>query len=75
MAPRGNPALDHIHAMRHRIEQQNETTNRLKATGEDTTKAFERLTLLYRAMGGIRAQLDSLASKGFDAKRPVNTKK
>ena len=75
MAPRGNPALDHLHAMRQRIEQQNALIDRLRATKQDTSKAFERLTLLYRALGEMRVQLSSLASNGFDAKRPAITKK
>ena len=60
--------------MRQRIEQQNEMIDRLKSTGQDTAKAFERLTMLYRAMGELRAQLGTLASNG-DGNRPTNTKK
>ena len=38
-------------------DQQNALIGRLQVTGQDTSRAFERLTLLYRALHEMRAQL------------------
>ncbi|HET6158171.1 MAG TPA: hypothetical protein VFE34_07500 [Dongiaceae bacterium] len=66
-------ALDHVRLMEARIEQQTALIVQLKAAGENTLDAAQRLDLLRRAAEEIRMQLGELlpteAKPGFKSVR------
>lgn len=57
-----------------RIEQQVESIERLKQSGQDTADAERRLSLLQRALGEMRVQLGQLSPTELDNKRPDTTR-
>ena len=57
-----------------RIEQQVETIERLKQSGEDTSEAVRRLSLLQHALNEMRIQLGQLSPTERDNKRPDKTR-
>jgi hypothetical protein len=69
-----NPASSHIRMMELRIEQQVESIERLKQSGQDTADAERRLSLLQRALGEMRVQLGQLSPTELDNKRPDTTR-
>ena len=69
-----SPASTHIRMMELRIEQQVETIERLKQSGEDTTEAVRRLSLLQHALNEMRIQLGQLSPTERDNKRPDSTR-
>lgn len=64
------PAGAHLRMMELRIEQQVESIERLKQSGQDASEAVRRLALLQRALGEMRVQLGQLSPTERDAKRP-----
>ena len=69
-----SPASIHIRMMELRIEQQVESIERLKQSGQDTADAERRLSLLQRALGEMRLQLGQLSPTELDNKRPDTTR-
>jgi hypothetical protein len=69
-----SPASTHIRMMELRIEQQVESIERLKQSGEDTADAERRLSLLQRALIEMRVQLGQLSPTEQDNKRPDTTR-
>lgn len=69
-----NPAGTHLQMMEHRIEQQIEKIERLKQSGEDTTEAVRRLSLLQHALNEMRIQLGQLSPTERDNNRPDKTR-
>jgi hypothetical protein len=56
--------------MKLRIEQQVESIERLKQSGQDASEATRRLSLLLRALDEMRIQLGQLAPTERDGMRP-----
>jgi hypothetical protein len=69
-----SPAGTHLQMMELRIEQQVETIERLKQSGQDTTDAVRRLSLLQRALNEMRIQLGQLSPTERDNKRSDKTR-
>lgn len=69
-----SPAGTHLRMMELRIEQQVESIERLKQSGQDTSEAERRLALLQHALGEMRIQLGQLSSTELDSKRPDTTR-
>ena len=69
-----SPASSHLRMMELRIEQQVELIERLKQSGQDTTDAVRRLSLLQHALGEMRIQLGQLSPTERDGKRPDSTR-
>ena len=69
-----SPAGSHLRMMELRIEQQVETIERLKQSGEDTSEAVRRLSLLQHALNEMRIQLGQLSPTERDNKRPDKTR-
>ncbi|NJO34413.1 MAG: hypothetical protein HC869_16090 [Rhodospirillales bacterium] len=69
-----SPAGSHLRMMELRIEQQVESIERLKQSGQDTTEAVRRLSLLQHALGEMRVQLGQLSPTELDSKRPDTTR-
>ena len=57
-----------------RIEQQVESIERLKQSGQDTSDAVRRLSLLQRALNEMRIQLGQLSPTERDNKKPDATR-
>ena len=70
MSPDQSPAGNDLRMMELRIEQQLESIERLKQSGEDVSEAVRRLFLLQRALGEMRIQLGQLSPTERDSKRP-----
>jgi hypothetical protein len=68
-----SPASSHIRMMELRIEQQVESIERLKQSGEDVSEAERRLFLLQRALDEMRIQLGQLSPTERDNKRPTRS--
>ena len=69
-----SPAGTHIQMMERRIEQQVEAIERLKQSGQDTSEAVRRLSLLQHALNEMRIQLGQLSPTERDNKRPDKTR-
>ncbi|HKP24290.1 MAG TPA: hypothetical protein VJV39_10515 [Dongiaceae bacterium] len=69
-----NPAGIHIRMMELRIEQQTALIARLKQSGEDTSEAVRRLSLLQHAINEMRIQLGQLSPTERDSKKPDGTR-
>ena len=69
-----SPAGTHLRMMELRIEQQVEAIERLKQSGQDTSEAERRLSLLQHALGEMRIQLGQLSPTERDSKRPDTTR-
>jgi hypothetical protein len=69
-----SPAGSHLRMMELRIEQQIESIERLKQSGQDTSDAERRLSLLQHALGEMRIQLGELSPTERDGKRPDTTR-
>ena len=69
-----SPAGTHIRMMELRIEQQVEAIERLKQSGQDTSEAERRLSLLQHALNEMRIQLGQLSPTERDNKRPDTTR-
>ena len=69
-----SPAGAHLRMMELRIEQQVESIERLKQSGQDTAEAARRLALLQHALGEMRVQLGQLSPTERDSKRPDTTR-
>ena len=65
-----SPAGIHLQMMERRIAQQVEAIERLKQSGEDTSEAVRRLSLLQHALGEMRIQLGQLSPTERDSKKP-----
>ena len=65
-----SPAGSHIRMMELRIEQQVESIERLKQSGQDVSDAMRRLSLLQHALNEMRIQLGQLSPTERDSKRP-----
>ena len=57
-----------------RIEQQVEAIERLKQSGQDTSEAVRRLSLLQHALNEMRIQLGQLSPTERDNKKPDTTR-
>src|SRR6185295_5011607 len=68
-----SPASTHLRMMELRIEQQVESIERLKQSGEDVSEAVRRLSLLQRALDEMRIQLGQLSLTERDNKRPTRS--
>ena len=66
-----SPAGTHLRMMELRIEQQVESIERLKQSGEDVSEAVRRLFLLHRALDEMRIQLGQLSPTNLDDRRPA----
>ena len=64
-----SPAGAHVRMMELRIEQQVELIERLKQSGQDTSEAVRRLSLLQHALDEMRIQLGQLSPTARDKKR------
>lgn len=69
-----NPAGTHLQMMERRIEQQIEKIEHLKQSGEDTSEAVRRLSLLQHALNEMRIQLGQLSPTKRDNNRPDKTR-
>ena len=69
-----SPAGTHLRMMELRIEQQVETIERLKQSGQDTSEAVRRLSLLQHALNEMRIQLGQLSPTERDSKKPDTTR-
>jgi hypothetical protein len=69
-----SPAGTHLRMMESRIEQQVALIERLKQSGQDTTEAVRRLSLLQHAMGEMRIQLGQLSPAAPGSKKPDGTR-
>jgi hypothetical protein len=69
-----NPASNHLRMMELRIEQQVESIERLKQSGQDTADAMRRLSLLQHALNEMRIQLGPLSPTERDNKKPDTTR-
>ena len=69
-----SPAGTHLRMMEARIEQQIELIERLKQSGQDTTEAVRRLSLLQHAINEMRIQLGQLSPTERDTKKPDGTR-
>jgi hypothetical protein len=69
-----SPAGSHLRMMELRIEQQVETIERLKQSGQDTSEADRRLSLLQHALNEMRIQLGQLSPTERDNKKPDTTR-
>jgi hypothetical protein len=69
-----SPAGTHLRMMESRIEQQVALIERLKQSGQDTTEAVRRLSLLQHAMGEMRIQLGQLSPTAPGSKKPDGTR-
>jgi hypothetical protein len=74
MTSEQSPAGTHLRMMELRIEQQVEAIERLKQSGQDTSDAERRLSLLQHALGEMRIQLGQLSPTERDGKRPDTTR-
>lgn len=68
-----SPAGTHLRMMELRIEQQLESIERLKQSGQDVSEAIRRLSLLQRALDEMRIQLGQLSPTERDNKRPTRS--
>jgi hypothetical protein len=69
-----SPAGSHLRTMELRIEQQIELIERLKQSGQDTSEAIRRLSLLQHAINEMRIQLGQLSPNERDGKKPDSTR-
>ena len=74
MASDQNPASAHIRMMELRIQQQIESIERLKQSGQDVSEAVQRLSLLQHALNEMRIQLGQLSPTERDNKGPGRTR-
>jgi len=71
MAPKSlPPAIDMVHRMETRIEQQNAEIERLKQANQDISDPTRRLWLLQAALVEMRLHLGQLSPTIMDRKRP-----
>ena len=68
-----SPAGAHLRMMEVRIEQQIALIEQLKQSGEDTSEAARRLSLLQHALGEMRIQLGQLSPTERDNKKPARS--
>lgn len=69
-----SPAGTHLRMMESRIEQQVALIERLRQSGQETTEAVRRLSLLQHAMGEMRIQLGQLSPTAPGSKKPDATR-